>query len=85
MSTTPTTPTQEERSSKIPLLVAGFLVIAIGSAVISGDAKLTTNNGCQEWLDEVALDDMLDGFNPPDAANFYGLGIGVCFLEQTDI
>lgn len=84
MSSSPT-PSQQEQGSRAPLWIGALLVIGVIISVASGDAKITTNDGCQEWLDEVALVDMLDGFNPPDAANFYGLGIGVCFLEQTDI
>lgn len=64
--------------------IAGAVILVIIYLVATGEAKITSNDGCQEWLEEVAADDIRDGFNPPDEAGWYGLGIGVCFLNQTD-
>ena len=69
---------------QVPVWVAGLLAAGVAVSVISGEAKITTSDGCQEWLDEVAWDDFNEGYNPPDEASFYGLGIGICFLENTD-
>lgn len=69
---------------RVPLWVAGLVAVGVILSVASGDAKITTSEGCREWAESIAIRDYIAGYNPVDAANFYGIGIGICFLEQTD-
>lgn len=65
---------------RVPLWVAAILGILILITIISGDAKITTEDGCDEWVRETAIEDIADGYAPQTEYSFYGLGIGVCLL-----
>lgn len=65
---------------RIPLWAAGILGVLILFAIIGGDAKITSESGCDEWVREVAIRDIGDGYAPQTQYSFYGLGIGVCLL-----
>lgn len=80
----PTQPQEQSSSGFAKWIALGFVAIIL-YLVVTGEAKITTNEGCQDWLDEVAEKDFNEGFNPPDRADWYGLGIGICFLDQTDV
>lgn len=65
---------------RVPLWAAGILGILLILTMLSGDAKFTTEAGCDEWVKEVAVRDILDGYAPQTNYSFYGLGIGFCML-----
>lgn len=65
---------------RVPMWAAGILGVLVLLAIFSGDAKITTTSGCDEWVREIAIRDIYDGYAPQTQYSFYGLGIGICML-----